>query len=308
MRTARCAALLGLTLAAAAIHTAPARAETPQASPPSKQACTQAYGEGQHLRADGKLLLARQAFVVCAQQSCPQAARSDCAQWLVEVGRAIPSIAVHAVDAAGADVTDVRVSVDGTKLADALTGQPLDINPGAHTLRFEHPGSAPVERPLVAVAGQKLRSIEVNFTAAPAAVAPPESPRAPTEPEHPVVAETPPAKPSRPIPLASWALGGAGVAAFALAGGLWASAKSDYDKLSTTCSPGCNPSLADGGRTKVVGGDVAAVAGGVSLAVAAVWYFLRPPPSGSYGGQGPANVLDVTLSPRAAVLGARVAF
>jgi len=307
MRTARCAALPWLALAAAGAISAPAGADTPQASPPSKQACAEAYGEGQHLRADGKLLAARQALVLCAQQSCPQAARSDCAQWLTEVGRTLPSIAVHAVDAGGADVTDVRVFVDGARWADALTGQPLDVDPGAHTLRFEHAGSAPVERPLVAVAGQKLRPIEIHFAATPAAVGPPEPPQTPAEPVH-LVTEASPTKPSRPVPLASWALAGGGVAAFALAGGLWASAKSDYDKLSTTCSPGCDPSLTDGGRTKVIVGDVAAVAGAVSLGAAVLWYFLRPLPPGSSGGQGPADVLDITLAPRAAVLSARFAF
>jgi hypothetical protein len=302
MRTARRAALPWLALAASL--SASAGAETPASSPPSKQACAQAYGDGQHLRADGKLLAAREAFVLCAQQSCPTAARADCAQWLVEVSRALPSIAVHALDASGADLTEVRVSVDGAPVAASLTGQPLDVDPGAHVLRFEHPGSAPVERQLVAVEGEKLRPVDVRF-----AVAAPVS----TEPAQPgaeparSTSETSSTMLSRHVPLASWVLGGAGLAAFAVAGGLWASAKSDYDGLIATCSPRCNPSLEDGGRTKAIVGDVTAVGGGVALGAAVLSYFLLPArPNATVGSA--ADGLSIALSPRAVIVAARVAF
>jgi hypothetical protein len=300
MRTARRAALPWLALAA--FLSASAGAQTPATSPPSKQACAQAYGDGQHLRADGKLLAARQAFVLCAQQSCPQAARADCAQWLVEVNRALPSIAVHALDAAGADLTDVRVSVDGAPVAASLTGQPLDVDPGAHMLRLEHLGSTPVERQLVAVEGEKLRPVEVRFAVAAAVSTEPSQPGAERS-----ASEASSTTFSRPVPLASWVLGGAGLAAFAVAGGLWASAKSDYDGLIATCSPRCNPSLEDGGRTKEIVGDVTAVAGGVSLGAAVLWYFFHPARPNATVGTA-ADGLSIALSPRAAIVGARVAF
>ncbi len=285
MRVASRAAVLGLALAAVA---ATAGAEGPRPTPaPSKEACGRAYVQGQHLRAEHKLLAAREALALCALDACPQAVRPDCASWLPEVVHEIPSIAVHAQDASGAGVAEVRVSIDGTLVADKLVGLPIELDPGAHTLRFEHSDSAPIELPIVAVQGEKLRPIDVRF-AAPATVPAPPSPEV--------------LPPSRPVPVATWVLGGAGVAAGVVSAVLWASAESEYSSLKSSCAPSCNPSQADPARTKVIAGDVTVGVGGAALASALVLYLLRP--------SHPADSarLDVTLSPTGAVVGGRLTF
>jgi len=291
MRTACSAALRGLALAVALALGGPAEAQRPQpASPPTKAACGKAYVDGQHLRAAHMLLEARRALAVCAVESCPQAVRPDCGQWLSEVNRDIPTIAVHALDASGADVADVRISVDGEVVADKLAGLPIELDPGAHMLRFDRADAPPIMQSVVAVLGEKLRPVSVRFAAPQVAAA--------AQPEPPV--------PARPVPLATWVLGATGVVAGAVTAGLWASAQSQYSSLKASCAPKCNPSQADSTRTEMIAGDVTVVVGSAALVAAAVFYFLRPSHEAD-GGNGGAR-LDVTLSARGAAVGTRWAF
>ncbi len=214
--------------------------------------CIRAAEEAQPLRAAGKLHAAREKLVVCARGTCPTAVRSDCTEWLVELDRERPSIVVRAVTAAGEDLVDVRVLVDGAVVADRLDGAAIQVDPGVHSIRFERRGTTPIEEQLVVRQGEQSRVVSVAYPAPPV-------PRAP-----------------RPgIPAASWALGGVGAAAFSVAGVLWISGHTDRSDLAASCAPAraCAQSDVDDARTKLIAGDVALGVGLVALGAAA-WLWI----------------------------------
>ena len=102
--------------------------------------CASASEKGQELRDQAKLTAARELFVTCAAARCPAIVQKDCATWLAAVDEALPSVAIHARDGAGRDLTEVRVTVDGSTLIEKLDGRARSLDPGAHTFVFEAAG------------------------------------------------------------------------------------------------------------------------------------------------------------------------
>src|SRR5262249_13965446 len=90
-----------------------------------KAACLQAASKGQRMRAQHDLVGARDQFRACAAAGCPAIVQRDCATWLTEVDKALPTVVVTAKDAAGADLVNVSVSVDGQPLLTKLDGRAL---------------------------------------------------------------------------------------------------------------------------------------------------------------------------------------
>lgn len=125
-------------------------------------ACLSSYEKAQRLRLDKKLLAAKSELLVCARAECPQVLRRDCSTWLGEVDAALPSVVV-AARAGSAEVTDVRVLVDGRALAESLDGSALSLDPGQRLFRFERAGAAAVEQKVLIRAGEKNRRLEVDF-------------------------------------------------------------------------------------------------------------------------------------------------
>src|SRR5256885_1296112 len=125
---------------------APAQAQTPagaQGASDSKKACILQHEAAQTSRRTGKLLEAREAALVCSRDECPGAVRADCGDWLDAVTKTIPSLVVR-VKSDDKDVFDVRVSIDGKLVTSHLDGNPFELNPGAHTLRFEYANFDPI--------------------------------------------------------------------------------------------------------------------------------------------------------------------
>ncbi len=89
----------------------------------TKDQCIDANGKGQVLRRDGKLAAAREQLRSCADPSCPAMVRDDCNKRLDSLEAAQPSMVFDVKDAAGADVINVVVTVDGQKLTDHLDGR-----------------------------------------------------------------------------------------------------------------------------------------------------------------------------------------
>jgi hypothetical protein len=96
-----------------------------------------------------------------------------------DVNAQIPTILFAAKDPTGADTGAVKVSMDGSVLAERLEGNAIPIDPGEHTFTFELAGQPPVTRKLVIQEGQRDRRELVTFgtpaaapAAPPAAVAP----------------------------------------------------------------------------------------------------------------------------------------
>ena len=204
--------------------------------------CVDAFGQAQTLRDDGKLVEARKALESCARAECPDVVTSKCMPWLEQVNADLPSIVVVAKDAQGNDVVDVRVLLGETVLTESLDGRPLDLDPGAHTLRFEHGDAPAVEQQIVARQGEKLRSIEVRF-AGPDAPAPGPDPSATTPPPTTPSPGAPAASADEgssggvsPLVYIGFPLAGAGLVVGSIAGIAAMGAASDLkDKCTTMC-------------------------------------------------------------------------
>jgi hypothetical protein len=120
-----------------------------------------ANASAQDLRRDGKLSEAREQLRICNDPKCPGIVRTDCTKRLDELEAAQPTVVFDAKDGAGADLSAVKVTVDGKVLTERLGGSALQVNPGEHTFTFEVAGQPPVTRHLVLREGEKDRHEQV---------------------------------------------------------------------------------------------------------------------------------------------------
>lgn len=249
MRAATRAALCAAGVAVGAFVSLPAHAD-------AVQACVAAVGEGQKLERAAQLRAARERFLACDKSECPTEVRTVCDRLLTAVETNLPSIILVAKDTGGKDLLSVRVSVDGAPLASSLDGTSVLVDPGPHTLRFEHEGDAPIEQSVVIREAEKNRAIVVTF-------APPRMP----------VAPPPLPGPRRPIPGLVYAIAGVGVASL----GVFVALDVDGQSRYTSCqSGGCSQSTF---HAISVERDVTLVTGGVGVAAlgVATWLFLTRP-------------------------------
>ena len=159
-----------------------------EAAPPTKEQCLDAYGRGQDERTASLLTTARATFLVCAQPSCPQLVAAECVRFVDEIDRIQPTVTFTARNAAGQDMADTSVWVDGVLVAKQLDGGAVAMDPGRHEIRFVHEQR---ETTIVAVIqeGQKDRPILATFpspsastSSAPANTTETAAPRRPTTP------------------------------------------------------------------------------------------------------------------------------
>jgi hypothetical protein len=270
---------------AATLSASPALA----AEPSEKDACIQAAEKGQELRDDQKFALARESFSRCVRETCPALVRQDCSGWLAQIDDKVPTIVLAAEDAAGRDLMDVAVTIDGQPLSSSLDGKPVRVDPGAHTLHFEAQGFLPADQAFVAAPGEKNRPVTTRLAARPRDEAPP-------RPATPAVTTPPPPAPAA-IPAATWIFGGVAVAAFASEAyfGVGAMNDLDHDLAVGGCAPHCGAAEQTAIRTKSVVADVSLGVGLVSGAAAAYFFFSRRAPAPVVG------ALDVTPTPGGAV-------
>jgi hypothetical protein len=221
-----------------------------------KDACIDAYRQNQPLRRDGKLVLARSELLVCARSACPAALQRDCIEWLADVDARLPSVLLGATNAAGEDVADVHVTMDGREVTAELDGRPFQLDPGPHQFRFERAGAEAVVREIVAKEGEKARRIDVRLS--------------------PIAGPLPVPLPThRPVtwPTLSLAIAGAaGLTTAVVVGVTGVSERSSLD----SCKPSCPEAKIAPVRTLFT---IADVVGGVSigvLGVATVLFVLRP--------------------------------
>jgi hypothetical protein len=143
----------------------------------SKEECLESHGHGQDLREQGRLTLARQTFLACAQSSCPALIQADCARYGEELDRLVPTVSFAARDPNGADLPDTGVYVDDQLVATRLDdGKSYDLDPGRHVVRFTHERRETTVT-VVLNQGEKGRSILATF--ADAAIATPKRSIAP---------------------------------------------------------------------------------------------------------------------------------
>jgi hypothetical protein len=245
---------VALAILAALASSTPAKADV-------KAACVAASTQGQALRDAAKLKGARDQFLLCARDECPNVVRKYCAEWLSDVERRIPSVVFRVQSGNGNDVTDARVTVDGTLVVNGLDGSAITLDPGAHDVRYERPGEPAVSDRFVIVEGERGRVLTGRF---PTKSVPVES-----------IAITP-ATSARPIPPITYVLGGVGLVGIAGFAYFGLTASHDLDHLRTTCAPFCATADLDSARHEALFADIALGVGVVALGAAAYTFFTRP--------------------------------
>lgn len=243
--------LLGLVLPATFVATS--------ALADDKAACLDAAAKGQRLRATHKLVEAREELRVCALATCPAVVQSDCANWLDSVERTLPTVVVTAKDGTGADLVDVRVSVDGALLAPRIDGLAVPMNAGLHLFNFESSGRPALDRAVLVKEGEKNQEVAVVFGPS---VSPPSSSSPATAGPAEVSAGSSGSGWGETI---GWGIGGVGVVGLLV--GAVAGLVAVADKGSAHCDAHdvCDRGSVDAIKNAALVSDVGWVAGGVLL-------------------------------------------
>jgi hypothetical protein len=241
----------------------PALAKPASADPePTKAACKDAYEQSQAHRQKDELLVARQQLLLCAAPACPNLIRNDCVVWFAQVEQAIPSVVLEAKNEGG-EILDVTVTMDKKTIATQLDGQPIDIDPGLHTFRFEHTGLPPIEQRLIVRAGEKSRLVSASW-AKPKAEQPADVPaRAPAPME-------------RPVPASVWIAAGVGIVGIAGFSYFGLAGNRKTNDLENSCAPFCSTDQVNTVKTDYLVGDISLGVGVVSLGAALVLLLTRP--------------------------------
>jgi hypothetical protein len=222
-------------------------------------ACIAQSERGQLARDEARFLEARGLFVACARDECPRFVRHDCVEFLGDLQKRIPTVVLVARDAAGNDLTRVRVSMDGAPLAETLGATAIAVDPGQHVFRFERSGGPPAQATVLVREGERDRPISVVLGDAPRA-----KPQA--------------AKPAEPVPVgvptATWVLGGLALAGAATFATLSIVALGDAKHLEHTCSPRCSDDQIAPVSREFLIARVAGVIGAVAAVGAGVVYLL----------------------------------
>ena len=136
------------------------------AGPDDREQCAASAEQAQQLRDEGKYRRAREQMLVCARDACPGPIKSDCGKWLTELDRDAPTVVFGARDGKGADVLDVKVSMDGAPIQERLDGKPVLVDSGEHVFRFESKDGAVKEERVLVRAAEKARPIIATFPGA----------------------------------------------------------------------------------------------------------------------------------------------
>lgn len=126
----------------------------------SKAQCIAAYEEGQRLQLDQSFTLAAERFAFCSSAECPAAMHQECSTLLASVQAATPALVFLVLDDSGAPLQHVRIAIDEGP-PQALTAEPLSLDPGEYQFTFEAEGYASVSRK-VSVSGAGKTQIEVH--------------------------------------------------------------------------------------------------------------------------------------------------
>jgi hypothetical protein len=225
--------------------------------------CPTASEQGQKLRDQGKIIRAREMFLVCARATCPSVVRKDCAKWLPEVEETLPTVVFEAHDGQGADVAAVKVSVDGDQVAASLDGKPVPVDPGQHVFKYETQGATPVTQTIVVRSGEKNRLLKVDFPPPPGQALTPKTPKITPDTASPRPAKSGP-------PVLAFVLGGVGVLAIGSFAFFGITGKSDLSDLKSSCAPYCDPGKLDDAKTKLLVADLSLGVGILALGGATI--------------------------------------
>src|SRR5688572_9713807 len=236
---------------------------TPDTSTAAVERCVEDHDSARVFMLKEKWLEARERMARCQEAACPLAIRSDCAAWLEEVARVLPTLLV-VVERDDDGRAPVELEIDGKKVAVPNPPAPLEMLPGTHRLRVSLARYPSVEEVVVLDKGQKNRVVRARFVRE----------RRETTPA-PFVIPRPPDR-SRPVPVATYALAGGAVAALATSGVFLASALASKDEALDTCAPECPTDDRESIDTRLLVADIFGAAG-VILGGFAVYTFVTRP-------------------------------
>jgi hypothetical protein len=251
------------------------------ASATDKHACVVASDGGQSLRIDGRLIEARDRFLVCADPSCPAIVRKACAAWLEEVDAQIPTVVFSGRDANGNDCVGLEIMLDGKRLEGAADGRAIPVDPGTHKVTFVAKGVAPVERVVVVREGEQRRIVDAVLPQRATARQPRADEGGGIGGVSPVQGVSPTPERATATPWAAWGFTiGAGVAwstfgAFALSGHL------AYEKAKSEC-PACGSYPA----TQFIVADVSLSLAVTATVVAGVLFLTHNPAAAATAARG----------------------
>jgi hypothetical protein len=222
----------------------------------AKHACVTSAYEGQRLRDAGDLAAARAVLLKCVATECPALVVSDCSTWLAQVDARLPTVVLAAHDASGHDLLHIRVALDGKPIATALDGTSIALNPGPHTFSFEGESGAVGEASIIAREGEKNRIVSTTLNP------PADTGRAPA---------------TSSVPLATFILGGVGIAALGSFAAFGIVGQNEKNTLSRTCAPtgSCTSADVDSAQTKLILADVSLGVGVVAIASASYLWIAR---------------------------------
>ena len=240
-------------------------------------ACADAAFQGQTLRDDANLLEAREQLRVCARQECPTFVQKDCAGWLEDVEKRLPSVVLSATDPSGRDLIEVKVTADGRLLTERLDGKSLPMNPGHHSFVFERDGGGSATIDVVLAEGEKDRRVSI-VVSAPDKSAPAALPAGASEPR------------SRAWTVAGYTVAGAGVVGLGIGAVFGALAISEKSDANCDQSGACSNAgaLADLRRSSGIA-TASLIVGGVLVAGGAALVLFAP-----RAGHAPGGTVQMT--------------
>lgn len=255
----------------------PAAAEAPK-SP--AETCSAAYERTQTEKLSGHYVAAAAAALECSQLQCNSAIVQECVRFYSALEQETPTLVFSARKAEGGELTDVRVEMDGKVVAEQITGRPFATDPGPHNFVFVHKKRGLLRLSETARVGDKARVVEVTFA----------DPNA--KPGAPADAAVPEKKGG--VPVATWVLGGVGIAALGAFTYFRLSGVSDYNRMNGEapegCTPKCNPADVDDVRKKFTYSYVSLGVGAAALVGAGAFFIANR----SSGG----NTVQAGIAPR----------
>lgn len=170
------------------------------------------------------------------------------------VEKALPSVVLSAKSAAGADLFDVTVTLDGQPLASKLDGQAVAVDPGPHTFRFAAADGTAKEQQVLVKEGEQSQPVNVVL-GQPAASA--------ARTDGAPAAGKSGGGPWRTV---GWVVGGVGVAGLAIGSVFGVMAIGDHDNAACNSANQCKPGPLADARSAALAADIGLIAGGVLLA------------------------------------------
>lgn len=126
-------------------------------------ACLSNHERSQVLRKAGQLAEARAAAMQCTVDVCPSLVRSECAVWVDEITRDLPTLVVRVQNDDGCDLTEGTMSIGDRVVDRGLDGSAQEVSPGQHVVRVVRADGQVAEQRVVVREGEKNRRVDVYF-------------------------------------------------------------------------------------------------------------------------------------------------